>query len=95
MRAGELALPLVCFRNECASLGSFRELTLVVWVQESWQADQVVELVHLNIYLMYELLECMKWLAVLIQSFEISMIQGNQKISKRSSSEYPEECSRS
>ena len=54
---------------------------LVVWVWESWWADQVTqthvqgfELAHLSIYLICELLEHVKGLQ--IQSCRVSMIQG-------------------
>lgn len=56
---GELTLPLDGCNIGWASQGSVGELTLVLWVQESWQTDssdttltqgQGSELVHLNIY---------------------------------------------
>ena len=47
------------------------------------------ELVHLNIYPIYELLEHGKGPVLWIQSCRISMTQGNNRISERSPSEDP------
>lgn len=41
MRVGEMALPFAGYGTRCISWGRTRELTTVVWVWESWQADQV------------------------------------------------------
>lgn len=41
-------------------------------------------LVHLKIYTVYELLECMEGLVLLIQSYRISVTQGNNRIAWRS-----------
>jgi hypothetical protein len=46
-------------------------------------------LAHTNIYPIYELLEHMKGLVLQIQSYRISMTQGNNRKSERSSSEDP------
>jgi hypothetical protein len=50
---------------------------------------QGLELVHPNIYSIYELLEDVKESALQIQSCRISMRQGNNRISERSPSEHP------
>ena len=47
------------------------------------------ELVYPNIYPIYELLEHMKGLVLQIQSYRISMTQGNNRKSERSPSEDP------
>ena len=70
------------------------ELTLIVWMQGSWQTNQLsynpgpiqnYELTYPSIHPIYELLEHEKWLILQIQSCRISMTQGN-RIAKRSSS---------
>jgi hypothetical protein len=70
----------------------------VAQAQEIWQADQLsyqpgpdpgLWLAHPNIYLIHEPLECVKRLALHIQSYRISMAQFNNRISKRSSGEDP------
>jgi hypothetical protein len=43
---------------------------------------QGFELADPNIYLIYELLERVKWLVLKIQSCRISMTQGNNKVTK-------------
>jgi hypothetical protein len=62
---------------------------LVVWVWESWQADQLsyhpgpdagLELAHPNIYPTYEHLENMKGQVLQIQSYTISPAQGNNRM---------------
>jgi hypothetical protein len=67
----------------------------VVWVQESWQADQPSytqaqiqgsELAHPNTYPIDDVLERVTALVLKIQSCWISMIQGNNRTAKRSPS---------
>jgi hypothetical protein len=79
-------------------LSKVGELVLVAQVQESWQADQLsfhpspdpgLDLVPLNIYPIYELLECVKGQALQIQSCRISMTQSNNRMSEKSPSEDP------
>lgn len=41
MREKEMTLVPASYGIERASLGNAGDLTLVVWVQKSWQADQV------------------------------------------------------
>lgn len=66
MRVGEMALPFAGYGTRCISWGRAGELTTVVWVWESWQADQVryfwaqiqgFEFVYPNIYSIDKLLE--------------------------------------
>ena len=59
---------------------------VLVRVQVSWLADQPSHhtgldsgLAHPDIYLIYEILECVKGLVLLIQSCRISMTLGNSK----------------
>ena len=71
-------------------------LTLVMWVQESWALssttqDQIqgFELGHSNIYPICELLEPVKGQVLQIQSYGVSMTQGNHSVMERSPGEDP------
>ena len=66
-------------------------MSLVVWAQKSWQANQLsyqpgpdFELVHPSIYPIYELLECVKGLVLLSQSCRICMTRDNSRLSEKS-----------
>jgi hypothetical protein len=98
MRAGDLALPFAGYSIGWTSQGKIGELIWVVWVQESWQADQLAttqtqiqgfEIAHCNIYPISELLECIKKPVLQIQNYGISMTQGNNRMPERSPSEVP------
>lgn len=61
-RAKELILPLAGWGIEWASLDRVIELTVMVWIQKSWQANQIryhiaqiqgFDLLHLNLYSMW------------------------------------------
>jgi hypothetical protein len=65
-------------------------------VKESWQPEllgtiqaqtQGFELAHPNIFPSYKLLELMK--GQVLKIYSISIIQGNKRISQRSSNEHP------
>ena len=70
----------------------------MVQIRESWHTDQLSyhhtpmqgsELAHPKIYIIYELLGCVKGPVLLIQSCKISMTQGNNRMTRRQPSEDP------
>jgi hypothetical protein len=88
MRMVELALPLAGCSVGWTSQGRAEELALVVWVLESWWADQLKILLtptstsSVNCW-MYE------GAGPTDLQLQISMTQGNKRLSKRSPSEDP------
>ena len=93
MRSGELAVALgELIGEELESLPWWCGFGRAGWPTNSatiQAQNQGFELPHPNIYPIYELPEFMKEPVLQIQSFRISMTQGNNSISKSSPSEGP------
>jgi hypothetical protein len=84
----ELALVAGVALSQLQGFGSRRSIRLTSTYTSQTQI-QGFELTHLNIYTISELLECRKVLVLQSESYRISMTQGNNRISERSSSEVP------
>ena len=93
MRSGELAVALgELIGEELESLPWWCGFGRAGWLTNSatiQAQNQGFELPHPNIYPIYELPELMKEPVMQIQSFRISMAQGNDKIPKGIPSEDP------